>query len=166
MSIEAKQVLDLIIRPTLNLLEMQSLSAQKLMLITGMLETGFDYLKQHPEGPALGWWQMEPATFFHLCSYIRRKKALHQKVLSIIFTDMLLPFEALVWNLRYACILARIQYWQHEEPLPAHTDMNGLASYYLKYYNGGGKGTKARFLEMANQVNDLFLPAKPLILIA
>ena len=58
----ASQMLSLVIRPALEKLSLWSLSAEELVLGTAIVESGLTYLKQHGDGPALGLWQVEPAT--------------------------------------------------------------------------------------------------------
>ena len=58
----ASQMLALVIRPALEKLSLWSLSAEELVLGTAIVESGLTYLKQHGDGPALGLWQVEPAT--------------------------------------------------------------------------------------------------------
>lgn len=147
MNIEAKQVLELIVRPTLKLISMHSISAERLLIYTGVVESDFDFLKQNPGGPALGWWQMEPIAYKQNVKYINRSPNLSRRILAACFLDMMPPFETIIWNLRLACIMARIQYWQHEEPLPSEDDLDGLGRYYIKYYNRGGKATLDGFIK-------------------
>ena len=58
----ASQAQSLVIRPALEKLSLRSLSAEELVLGTAIVESGLTYLKQHGDGPALGLWQVEPAT--------------------------------------------------------------------------------------------------------
>lgn len=152
MNIEAKQVLDLIVRPTLKLISMHSVSAERLLIYTGVVESDFDFLKQAPGGPALGWWQMEPIAFKQNVIYLSRNPTIYRTVLATCFLDIMPPFETIIWNLRLACIMARVQYWQHEEPLPHEDDLEGLGRYYIKYYNCGGAATMKGFIEKCEKL--------------
>jgi hypothetical protein len=147
LNIEAKQVLELIVRPTLKAVCMHSVSAERLLVYTGVVESDFDFLKQNPGGPALGWWQMEPIAYKQNCSYLKRHPNMYRRALATCFLEILPPFETLIWNLRLACIMARIQYWQREEPLPSEDDLEGMANYYVKYYNCGGAATVEGFMK-------------------
>jgi len=51
-----------VIYPALNKMGMWSEAAGELVLGTAIVESNLTYLKQHGEGPALGLWQVEPAT--------------------------------------------------------------------------------------------------------
>ena len=52
----------MVIRPALTKINLWSRSAEELILGTAIVESGLTYLKQHGDGPALGLWQVEPAT--------------------------------------------------------------------------------------------------------
>jgi hypothetical protein len=51
-----------VIYPALNKMGMWSEAAGELVLGTAIVESNHTYLKQHGDGPALGLWQVEPAT--------------------------------------------------------------------------------------------------------
>ena len=58
----ASQIRSLVIKPALTKINLWSRSAEELILGTAIVESGLTYLKQHGDGPALGLWQVEPAT--------------------------------------------------------------------------------------------------------
>ena len=58
----ASQIRSMVIRPSLKKLGLHSTSAEELVPGTAIVESGLTYLKQHGEGPALGLWQVGPAT--------------------------------------------------------------------------------------------------------
>jgi len=58
----ANQILTLVIRPALSKINLWSPSAEELVLGTAIVESGLTYLRQWGDGPALGLWQVEPAT--------------------------------------------------------------------------------------------------------
>ena len=58
----ATLLLSMVIRPALTKINLWSSSAEELVLGTAIVESGLTYLKQHGDGPALGLWQIEPAT--------------------------------------------------------------------------------------------------------
>ena len=51
------------VRPALEMIELWSQVAEDLVMGTAAQESHFSYLEQLHQGPALGMWQMEPATF-------------------------------------------------------------------------------------------------------
>ena len=60
--IDVKQFRANIIEPALTVLELDSVAAQELLLGTAVQESRITYLRQLGNGPALGLFQMEPAT--------------------------------------------------------------------------------------------------------
>lgn len=50
------------IAPVLDKIGLWSHSAEELVFRTAIVESGLTYYKQHGKGPALGLWQIEPAT--------------------------------------------------------------------------------------------------------
>ena len=53
---------DRVIAPALDKIDLWSRAAEELVLGTAIVESGLTYLIQHSDGPALGLWQIEPAT--------------------------------------------------------------------------------------------------------
>ncbi|MBS1103507.1 hypothetical protein JK202_10850 [Gluconobacter sp. Dm-62] len=131
------QVRLLIVRPALQALGLWSAAAENLLLGTLMVESGGVWLQQVGGGPALGLWQMEPATHDDcwdnwLCAPGRSRQAtaLRQMI------GYLNPSASLlVWNLKYAAGMARVRYQRVSEPLPAADDTEGLCSYWKAHYN-------------------------------
>jgi hypothetical protein len=152
MNREAQHVLDLIVKPLLPLIGMDSRSAQLLMVYTAAVETGFDNLRQVISGgnfgPAIGWWQMEKETFDWLTKYLNKNVEIKNRILSACYLEIIPPAETMIWNIRFACCMARIRYLVVPERLPHPEDLEGMGHYWLKYYNGDGegKGSLERFM--------------------
>jgi hypothetical protein len=125
-----------IIRPTLKTVGLWSPSAENLLLGTMLVESGGEFLKQHP-GPALGLYQCEPATHQSIKDYlnIKRNSILKDKVLTSCYMSVLPPDDALVWNLRYATLISRLVYYRSPVKLPDASDAIGLATYHKTIYN-------------------------------
>lgn len=147
---------ELVVRPTLKLLEPEisySKAAEELLIRTCCAESGAKKLRQHRGGPALGLWQMEPATHEDIWNtYLKFRSVLEAKVKGLISFNRVSmkppPSHELVTNLRYACALARIKYWRAPDALPKRDDIKGMAKYWKKHYNtAGGKGTIKHFIE-------------------
>lgn len=113
--------------------------AVNLLLGTAAQESAFGtYIQQLGSGPALGIFQMEPATFAWL------KKKFRWKYRELFFRK----FEELEWDLRLAIIMARLRYRVDKEPLPSAIDIGDMAAYWKRVYNTfKGKGTMAEFVE-------------------
>lgn len=134
-----KEQFEELIRETLDEHGLGGDSAVNLLLGTAAVESAFGtYLKQI-RGPALGVFQMEPATFNWL--HNKNKKRLWEK-------GWLSPIaEELVTNLELAIVFARLRYLADPEPLPAAENILGLAGYWKRIYNTHlGAGTVADFL--------------------
>ena len=147
MSINIEQFKQSVIQPTLIQLGMHSQSAMQLLLGTMATESHFgEYLRQVGGGPALGVYQMEPATHDDIVhNYIRHRQSIRQLLVSLGYMD--LDSAKLVYDLRYATIFARLHYYRVREALPAADNLPALAAYWKEYYNTRhGKGTEEKFL--------------------
>lgn len=151
--IDPRQFRDLVIRPTLIHLDLHSIAAENLLLGTAAHESRLSWLKQHPNGPALGVYQMEPATHDDIWhNYLRYKSDLAAKIIALagersIHGEAFNPFE-MVGNLYYATAMARVHYLRVKEPLPDGNDIEAMAGYWKQYYNTPrGKGTVEQFVK-------------------
>jgi hypothetical protein len=146
------QLRDFIITPVLATLALPHAdAATELLLATAMQESGCGaMLVQEGGGPALGIWQMEPATENDIwLNFLGYQKALEAAVKSLVapyFGGSKGMADQLVGNLYYSCAMARVQYWRSPDPLPALGDVDAQAAFYLKVYNAGGKATAAEFV--------------------
>ena len=134
--IDNKQLREQIIKPALDSLQMYSDNAMELLVFTCACESlGGTYVKQ-VKGPALGIYQMEPATYTDIWeNYIKHRSSLVQ-LLALNFSSPSIPNpERMVYDLRFATAMARLHYRRRSEPLPHHTDIEAIWEYYKKYYN-------------------------------
>lgn len=152
MSINKDQLRALIIRPTLQYLNLWSEAAENLLMGTAAQESQLGtYIHQLGNGPALGIYQMEPNTYDDIyINYLSFKYELGTKVGNLLVG---LPFhrndsEEVVGNLYYATAMCRIHYLRIPHPLPDADDLPGLAAYYKKYYNTPlGAATEQQFID-------------------
>ena len=149
---------DIIVHPVLKGLGMYSLSAERLVLGTALAEgiiDGETRLKQ-VRGPALGIYQMEPATHDDIWgNYLRYNKDLIKKVRTVSYTDECFS-HVLPSNLRYATAMCRVHYFRRPEGLPHEDDFYGLAAYWKKHYNTEkGKGTIQGFMDKAKAIYEI-----------
>ena len=137
-----------IIRPALEAIDLYSEAAAELLLGTAIQESRLTYLKQIGGGPALGVFQMEPATEDDIWeNFILYRGALDQKVLGLMVTKHALG-DGLIWNLYYAAAMCRIHYYRVSEALPAAGDISRQAEYWKAHYNTPlGAGTEAEYIE-------------------
>lgn len=138
-----------IVRPVLKSLSLWTPAAENLVLGTGITESRLKYIKQIGKGPALGLWQMEPATHNDLwTSYLYYNEALAALVRQYApraYPGTYPPAEHLKDSLKYAAAMCRIHYRRIKAAMPENNAVS-LAVYWKKYYNtplGAGTVEKA-----------------------
>lgn len=144
-----------IIRPALEAVGLYSESAEQLLLGTACAESKLGTYLHQVGGPALGVFQMEPATHDDLWkSYLAYRPSMEQEI------ESLLPYRAwgfpdpiiMISDMRYATIMARLLYRRSPEPLPEVDDWYGHAAMWKKVYNTHlGAGTEEKFIESLTQ---------------
>ena len=150
-----KDVLELIVEPTLAKLPGNSPEATLLVLGTGLAESGYQDIRQWGGGPALGPWQMEPATHDDIWrNFIAYRDALSSALESAADVSLIGAGQAgkMAWNLRYACAMCRIHYLRQPGAVPKTLDEQ--AAYWKQHYNTPlGKGTVAHYLKAWRAAN-------------
>lgn len=137
-----------IVRPVLHRIGLWSENAEELLLGTAAQESHMTYLRQFDGGPALGIYQMEPATEQDLWeNYLAYRDDLSGRVRSLMM-DGWNRTEQMIGNLYYATAMARVHYRRYPEPLPDPTDIVGMAELWkLRYNTPLGSGTTEEFIE-------------------
>lgn len=129
-----------------------SKSAVTLVFCTGLKESGYRTDRQLGGGPALGYWQMEPATHDDIWkNYLAYRPALAAIVRHYGHT----PVD-LVKNPAYALLMCRIKYLRDNQALPAPFDAVGMAQTWKRVYNthkGAGKLDSATLKLFEDGVN-------------
>jgi hypothetical protein len=147
MAISADHLRQLVIRPACEAIDLWSPAAEELLLGTACQESKCGtFLKQLGSGPALGIFQMEPATYWDIWdNFIRHRQPLLD-AMSEKFGAACDP-EDMIFNLRYAAAMARIHYYRVKDPLPAAGDLVAQAAYWKRFYNTPkGAGTEAEYI--------------------
>ena len=127
-----------IIDPTLEHLGLYSLAASELMLGTAIQESRLTYLTQldgddDPYDDAIGLWQVERKTHDDIWdNWLRYRGDLVTRVTQISVRQ---TADEMLWNLYYACAMARIHYRRVKEALPPAGDREGQAVYWKTHYN-------------------------------
>ena len=149
----ANQMLAAVIRPALEKLSLWSLSAEELVLGTAIVESGLTYLKQHGDGPALGLWQVEPATHDDLyTNFLNYRPELGSKLMQLRAPNLSMD-ENLATNLMYGAAVCRLCYYRKPDALPEAGDIEGQASFWKQHYNTiFGKGTVSKYVYKVEQV--------------
>lgn len=149
--IDRRQFRSLVIRPALKHLDPlvpYSTVAEDLLLGTALVESRLQWLRQVGGGPALGVYQVEPATHDDVWNnYLRYRGRLRRRVLSMCppwRTETSPPFDGSEWwpsedlmvtDLAYATAIARLVYRRAPELLPRQADAAGMARYHKRWYN-------------------------------
>jgi len=141
-----KEQLRELIDETLKEIGLHSKDAVNLLMGTCAQESHLgEYIKQI-KGPALGIFQMEPATFVDIIDnylYYHPVKRM-AKIIAVCKASHISP-EDLRWNLKLSICFARIHYLRVPEKLP--NSIEGYAAYWKKYYNTYlGAGTEEEFI--------------------
>ncbi len=150
-----------VVRPVLKQLDMglpanlpplHTKAAEQLVLATGAHESGYKYLYQIGGGPALGYWQMEPATYTdHWNRYLHRQSELTDRIATLTARYPPGPMQ-MVANLAYACAMCRIHYYRRPEALPPADDAEAIGKYWKEHYNTeAGAGTVPSFVLTFNE---------------
>lgn len=139
---DPKQLLLLVVRPTLKQLGAHTRAAEQLVMGTIYQESRAIYLKQLGKGPALGIIQMEPATHNDIWeNYLRYKPDFSERVVALATTHnqqsglIAVNENDLIGNLAYAVAMCRAHYRRVREALPLADDIHALGVYWKKYYN-------------------------------
>ena len=144
----------LVVRPTLEAMEMWSPAAEELLMGTAMQESHLRHLHQLGAGPAVGLYQMEPATAHDIVHrYLLTRSGIEARFESafqvvnshdIDWREVAIEAVAmkLISDLRFATAMCRMRYFMVPAPLPAADDVPGLAAYWKRHYNTpAGRGT-------------------------
>ena len=123
-------------------------AAERLMMGTAAVESGFRSIRQLGNGPALGFFQVEPQTRNDIhVHYLAFHQSMKERVADLQIPSLPLDRQLIV-NLAYSTAIARLVYFRRPEPLPEAEDDKGLAAYWKQHYNTPlGKGTEAKFLK-------------------
>lgn len=120
----------------LRLYGLHSDAAVNLLLGTAAVESAFGTYLRQIRGPAVGAFQVEPATFDWLVSRYRDRFP----VLAWRTCD------DVEWDLSLAILMCRLRYLVVPVPLPEADDIEGMGWYWKRHYNTfAGKGTVAQF---------------------
>ena len=156
-----------IVMPTLVAMDMWSPAAENLLMGTAMQESRCgEYLVQI-RGPALGIFQMEPATAEDIIfRYLQERpqllrqfetawRSLDSRPVNWHSVKLGQVCDEIAYNLRFATAIARIRYWMVPDPLPDFDDIAGLAAYWKAHYNTPlGRGTEAEFIHNYHRMKE------------
>ena len=147
-----KEVREFVVRPALKHIGLWSEIAEELVLLTGMMESRFSHIVQN-RGPALGLFQMEPATYQDIkANFLEYRGDLKERALSLKSSAGAYGPEELMTNLSYAAAMCRVHYYRVQAPLPP-PELKELAWYWKTHYNTIlGKGKAKDFIEQGRRM--------------
>lgn len=141
--IDPAHLRECVIRPALKRIALWSESAEELLMLTAAQESAMGQYLRQIRGPAVGVFQMEPATHDDIWgNYLAYKPQLAERVLAIRAGWGETKHEEMAGNLYYAAAMARVHYLRDPNRLPGADNVLGLASYWKRAYNTHlGRGT-------------------------
>tara|TARA_R110000796_G_scaffold129022_3_gene244690 strand:- start:225 stop:710 length:486 start_codon:yes stop_codon:yes gene_type:complete len=126
---------------------------------TGVVESGYKYLRQLGDGPARSFWQTEPLTAIsNLSDFLSYRKSLMAKCAEASMIDIKhwqnynekLWADILEKNIAAAIVHCRLKYWR--VPMRMPNTLEGRAKYWKKYYNTEqGKGTEEKYIDTVKE---------------
>jgi hypothetical protein len=143
-----QEFLATVIRPTLMAIDLDSTAAEQLLLGTAMQESDLVHRRQMGDGPARGFFQMEPRTHDDIwVNFLKFHPELAAKITKLLTSPGADKIEELEKNDQYACAMARAHYFRVKEALPVADDIDAIANYWKNHYNTlQGAGTAAQFI--------------------
>jgi hypothetical protein len=142
----AGQLKQLIIDTVLLELGAHSPAAVQLLMLTAAQESRLGYYIAQVRGPALGIFQMEPATHADIWdNYLAYRPEMAAKLQRLAGSYPVRPqADVMIYNLKYAAAMARVHYRRVTDPLPVVDDIPAMAAYWKQHYNTPkGRGTVA-----------------------
>ena len=159
---DAQQLLDYIIKPTLKFMGggYDSKNARMLLLATAAVESNSGHYIKQIKGPAMGIWEMEPLTHEDIwcnCDFLR--KPANVRLINSMRLD-LKDHEGsynLMVSPMYSCAMARLKYAMDPAPLPEYKNghMEYIWQYYKRIYNTDSGATTYRKFNQAWYDNGL-----------
>lgn len=153
---DIKQFRELIVRPTLRALNMPFPErAEELLIATAAHESaGLRYIHQ-VKGPALSFYQIEPATGRDVIDRWLPKQSPNLRALVAIVAEFRAGDDLemrLLTDMRFATVVARLIYWRAPEGLPKADDVPGMAKLWkLRWNTVLGAGTEQQFVANYNR---------------
>lgn len=147
---KARQFQQDVIQPVLQKMNASNLAAEELLLGTAVQESlNFKYRRQMGNGPARGFYQMEPATHDDIWqNYLKYKPEKAHLVAFFLSSEDADKHTELEHNDEYATAMARVHYMRVSEALPKQGDIRAQANYWKQYYNTPlGKGKPSEYVE-------------------
>ena len=133
---------------SLDNLNMNSKDASALVYRTGMAESGYRHLSQMGSGPAVGFFQVEPATIDDTWNnYVVYRKPVKEALEGMGYD----PEDSrmrVMSSIPLQAAFCRLKYRRDRLPIPSADDVHAQASYWKRVYNTElGKGSVKHFIK-------------------
>jgi hypothetical protein len=131
-------------------------NALALVVRTGMAESGYRALKGYGDGnPAIGFWQIEPATLHDMIRNYISYRPKYQDALE----GLGMEFKgddiemSVMSNMAVQAALCRLHYRRDRDPIPDWSNLELQGAYWKSVYNTvEGRGTVKHFVEANKDV--------------
>lgn len=158
---DAQQLLNCIIKPTHKFMggRYESVESNFLSLCTTGIESECGKFNKQINGPALSWWQIEPATHDDIwanCDALK-DKSFARRVLLLAGGHESYSHDLLLNSPMYACAMARLKYSMDAKALPKYNggtslDLDMFYRYYKRVYNTElGASTYQKWIDAINR---------------
>jgi len=142
-----------IVRPALALLgpSLSTRFAEDLLIATCAQESRLGEYVHQVNGPALGIYQIEPVSLGDLWLWVQHHRPRWDLAIAAAGVDpaavsLASVEDAVIYNLRFATLIARLFYYRVPMALPIYTTIPNLWEYYKTFYNTSlGAATLAEF---------------------
>lgn len=133
---------------TLHQMDMHSDDAVELIYRTGMAETKYKHLIQMGGGPAVGFFQCEPATMRDIIeNYASYRPDIMTKLYALGYDDTDAEMR-MMGSISLQVAFCRLKYRRDKHSIPSADNIVDQGKYWKRVYNSElGKGTVEHFLE-------------------
>ena len=137
-----QQVIDYWIKPALEYFpeNLRTPNRTQFMLAIGCIESGYNAVAQEPVADALGFWQMERATFKDCIENFLRYNSEFSDGWEVLGEFHRTWYKNLASDCIFACYMASIKIYRAPPALPEFNDFKGMAEYWKTYYNASPHG--------------------------
>ena len=137
-----QQVIDYWIKPALEYFpeNLRTPNRVQFMLGIGLIESGYNAVAQEPVADALGFWQMEKATFNDCIKNFLRYNNEFSEGWDVLNEFHRTFYSNLASDCIFACYMSAIKVYRAPPAIPDLFDLKGMAEYWKQYYNASPNG--------------------------
>ena len=137
-----QQVIDYWIKPAIEYFpeNLRTPNRVQFMLGIGLIESGYNAVAQEPVADALGFWQMERATFNDCIDNFLNYESEFSQGWDMIKMVYPILYRALTYDCVFACYMSAIKVYRAPPVIPDLFDLKGMAEYWKQYYNASPNG--------------------------